>query len=150
MWVLELALDIKWGLLFVLWLSLPCQGPGVFPSCWSRSLQICLFLRCISELWCEVDDRIGVLPLGEEPLSIPLPEVFTSECALLYHLSPIVWAHKVHIVGTALSPISTLGMPAIGPGIPKALFSQGHQCKVTEVRSQDCSSHSPGPAVGAM
>ena len=118
LWVLELALDIKWGLLFVLWLSLPCQGPGVFPSCWSRSLQICLFLRCISELWCEVDDRIGVLPLGEEPLSIPLPEVFTSECALLYHLSPIVWAHKVHYCWHCPQPHFNLGNASNWPWYP--------------------------------
>lgn len=32
------------------------------------------------ELWCEVG-RIGASPPGEEPLSIPLPELSTGECS---------------------------------------------------------------------
>ena len=51
--------------------------------------------RSVSELQSEVGG-IGAFLQGEEPLSIPLPELFTSECALLCHLSPIVWAHKVY------------------------------------------------------
>lgn len=49
----------------------------------------CLFLSCVPELRCEVG-RVGVLPLGEEPLGIPPLKLFTDECALLSHLSPIV------------------------------------------------------------
>ena len=35
------VMDIEWGLLFALWLSLPCQGQGLLPSCWSGSPQVC-------------------------------------------------------------------------------------------------------------
>ena len=41
-------------------------------------------------------------------------------------------------------------MLAIGPTDSQALFSPGHQARSTEVRSQDCNSHAPGPTVGAM
>ena len=36
-------------------------------------------------------------------------------------------------------------MLAVGLGVSQELFSQGHQCRYTEVRSQDCSSCMPGP-----
>ena len=39
LWCPEPALDTEQGLLFALWLSLPCQGQGLFPVCWSRSPQ---------------------------------------------------------------------------------------------------------------
>ena len=48
----------------------------------------------VSELWCEVGG-IEVLPLGEEPLNIPLLELATGECALWCHLKHLVHAHKV-------------------------------------------------------
>ena len=57
---------------------------------------------------------------------------------------------KYTVVDTALGPTSTLGMLAVVPGVSQKLFPQGHQCRSTEVRSQDCSSRAPGPAVGAM
>ena len=34
------ALYVEQGLLFALWLSHPCQGQSLFPSCWGRSPQI--------------------------------------------------------------------------------------------------------------
>ena len=37
-----------------------------------------------------------MLPLGEQPMNIHPPELFTGECALLCHLSAVVQAHKVH------------------------------------------------------
>ena len=40
LWWLEPALNFEWGLLFALWLSQPCQGQGLLPSCWSRRPQI--------------------------------------------------------------------------------------------------------------
>ena len=43
------------------------------------------FLSRVSELQYEIG-RIGVYPLGKEPLGIPLPEMFPSECVLLCHL----------------------------------------------------------------
>ena len=54
------------------------------------------------------------------------------------------------VVNTVLGPILTEGMLAIGLGDYQALFSPGHQCRSSEVRSQDCSSRAPGPTVGAM
>ena len=54
------------------------------------------------------------------------------------------------VVGTVLGPTLTVGTPAIGPGDSQALFSPGHQCRSTEVSSQDCSSCAPGPTVGAV
>ena len=41
-----------------------------------------------------------------------------------------------------------MGMLAIGPGVSKALFSLGLQCRSTKVRSQDCSHRAPAPAGG--
>lgn len=96
----------------------------MLPRCWSRSP------RSISELQCENE----ALPLGEKPLCIPSLELFPGEHALLCHLSPIVQAHRYTNIGTALSPTSTVGMTAIGPGVSQVLFSQGHQCRSTKVR----------------
>ncbi|XP_007469854.1 PREDICTED: disintegrin and metalloproteinase domain-containing protein 5-like, partial [Lipotes vexillifer] len=53
------------------------------------------------------------------------------------------------VVGTALGPTLTVGVPAVGPGVSRTLFSPGHQSRSTEVRPQDCSNHGSGPAVGA-
>ena len=49
---------------------------------------------------------------------------------------------KYTTVGTAT--------PADGPAVSQALFSPGHHHRYNEVRSQDCSSHALGPAMGAM
>ena len=38
----------------------------------------------------------GALPLGEEPLSIPLQELSTRKCTLWCRLSLVLCAHKVH------------------------------------------------------
>ena len=39
-------------------------------------------------------------------------------------------------------------MLAVGPDVSQALFSPGHLCRFTEVRSLDCSNHALGPALG--
>ena len=57
---------------------------------------------------------------------------------------------KYIVVDTALGPTLTVGMPEIGPGDSQVLFSPSYQCRSTEVRSQDCSSHAPGSTVGSM
>ena len=41
-------------------------------------------------------------------------------------MSPIVGDQK-STVGTALGPTSTMGMPAVNPGVSQVLFSQGLQ-----------------------
>ena len=107
-----------------------------------------MFLSCVSDLRCEVG-RIS-LPPGEKPLSIPPLEEFTCDCALLCHLPPTVRAHRVHCCWPCSRPLLTVGMLAVGPGVSKALFSPGHQCRSTEVRCQDCNSHAHGVAVGPM
>ena len=63
---------------------------------------------------------------------------------LLYELS------ESTAVGTAVGPTLTVDMPAFGLDDSQALFSPGHQCRSTKVRSQDCSIHAPGPSVGAI
>lgn len=57
---------------------------------------------------------------------------------------------KYTAVGTALDPTLTIYVLVIGPGVSQALFSPGHQCRSTEVRTQGCSIHAPGPAMGAV
>ena len=87
-------------------------------------------LRSVSDVWCEIGG-IGALPLREEPLSVPLPELSTVKCAPWCHLKPIVKAHKVYCWWHALGPTSTLGMQAVVPGVPQALCLQSHQRKST-------------------
>lgn len=57
---------------------------------------------------------------------------------------------KYTAVGTALDPTLTIYVLVIGPGVSQALFSLVHQCKSTEVRTQDCNIHAPGPTTGFM
>ena len=83
-------------------------------------------------------------------MSIPPLELCTCECAVLCSLCLLCRLTKYTVADTALGPILTVDMPTIGPGDSQALFSAGHQCRSTEVRSQDCSSCAPGPAVGTM
>lgn len=52
-------------------------------------------------------------------------------------------------IGTALVPILTVCMLAIGLDVSQALLSPGHQNRFTEVRSQDCSNHRSGLTMGA-
>ena len=63
---------------------------------------------------------------------------------------PLCRLTKYTVVDIALGPTLTVGMLAVGPGDSQALFSPGHWRRSTEVRSQDCSSNEPGPAVGAV
>ena len=67
-----------------------------------------------------------------------------------------LWCHlsvcrivKCTVVGTTLGPASAMGMSAVSPGVPQALFSQNHQCRSTEFGSQVHSCCAPGPAMGA-
>lgn len=61
-----------------------------------------MFLGCDSDLWCEVS-LIGVLPLGERPLSILL-QLFTRECARLCPLSPCVGSQSPLLLALFLMP----------------------------------------------
>lgn len=106
-----------------------------------------MFLRCDSELWCRIGGT-GALP-RECSLRASL-ELLTCACALSCHLSPMCGLTGYTVVGTALSPVVTLGRPVVGPGVSQALFSPGHQHRFTEGGSQHCGSHAPGPAVVAM
>ena len=74
-------------------------------------------------------------------------ELFTCECILLCHFSPIVLTNYT-VTGTALSPTLTVSMLAVGLDVSQALFSLGQLCRFTEVRSLDCSNRAPGPTVG--
>ena len=81
----------------------------------------------------------------ERSQSISLLELFTSECALLCCLPLIALIHKAHHCWPHLN----LRMPVVGLGVPQLLFSQVYQHGSTEAMSWDCSSHAPGPTVGA-
>ena len=65
-------------------------------------------------------DWIGVLPLGEGLVSIPLPELFTGECTE----SPVTRcvSSEYTVAGTALSSASTVGIPVISSDAPQAVF----------------------------
>ena len=39
-WCPEPVLDAGQGLLFAVWLSLPCQGQDLLPSCWVEALRV--------------------------------------------------------------------------------------------------------------
>ena len=69
-------------------------------------------------------------------------------CGVTWHL--LCRFTKYTVVSIALGSSSTMGMMAVGPGLPRALFSQGRQYRSTEVGSQDCSSCASGPGVRAM
>ena len=59
----------------------------------------------------------------------------TALCGVACH--PLCWLTKYTVVGTALGPPSTIGMPAISPCVPQALCSESHQHMSTEVRPWD-------------
>ena len=89
---------------------------------------------------------IGAHPLGEKALSIAPLRMFTSVCAVCVsftHCVTLMWP----CVGTALGPTLTLCMLAHGPGVSQMLFSEGHQHRSSEVRSQDGIHHGAGPTV---
>lgn len=76
-------------------------------------------------------------------------ELLTCGCTLLDYLPPIAPALQDYTVaGTALSPILTVDIPAIGP-VSQEIFATCHQRKFTEVMFQDCSCPGNGLAVGA-
>lgn len=110
--------------------NLPCMlsSASSFP-CGCHSLirgRICTLLVGVgtphlSELHCEVGG-IAVLPLGEEPPTIPPLELSVRDCALLCHWSPIAQGHTVHCFNTALSPTSTMEKLTICSSVLQALF----------------------------
>ena len=77
---------------------------------------------------------------GRRARAVPRVSVL---CCVTWHL--LCHLTKYTVASTALGPISTLGMPATGPGVPQALFPQEHQCRSTRVRSWDHIRHSSGP-----
>lgn len=105
--------------------------------------------RSISELQCEVvgiGASRGEKPVGNSPQKLP-----TKKCHLLCHLPPIFGLTKYIAVGTALDPTSTVRICAIGPVSLRHYVHKSTRAdapgRPTEVRYQDCSSHTPGPAV---
>lgn len=69
-------------------------------------------------------------------------------CCVTFH--PLCRLTNYTIVGTVLGPALTVSMPATGLAVSQALFSPCHQHRSTEARSQDCSNHAAGPAVGTL
>ena len=74
------------------------------------------------------------------PVSVLCCVPFLSLCGLT----------KYTVAGTAFGPTLTVCMLAIDPVDSQVLFAPGHQCRYTEVRSQDCSRHAPGHSVGTV
>ena len=71
---------------------------------------------------------------------------FCRRCSVTF--SSLCWLTEYTVFGTALDPTLTMCMSVIDPGISWALFSLGHQCRSSEVRTRHCSIHAPGPTVG--
>ena len=92
----------------------------------------------------------GELPLGEKPLSIPPLEPFSCACSLLCPLSSVVWTHRIPCCWHCSRSHLNCGYAHSWPRDSEVLFSPGHWCTSTEVRSQDCSDCVPEPAVGAV
>lgn len=90
------------------------------------------------------------LSLGEEQMNISSPEIspLSVLCCVTFH--PFCKLTRDIFVGTALSTISIMGMLAVGPGASQGLFSQGYQCKSTEIRPQDCSIYELRPTLAGM
>ena len=154
LWWPEPALDIEQGLSFALWLSLPCQGQGLFPNCWSRGPQICflaVFLICVVRY-------VGLDHSHWEGSHWVFPFWNCSHVSVLHcvHFHPMCGCTNYTVVGTAFSLTLTMCMPAIVLVDSQALLSPGYWHRSTEVRSQDCSSHRlqlmlwPGPTPMCM
>ena len=125
----------------------PVRGRGLFLIIRAESL---IF---VSELhfWVLVlgwQDRSGPTGRGTRVFLHRSCSLVSVLCCVTFHL--LCGLTKYTIVGTALDPTSTVRMSAIGCSIPQALFSQDHQCRSIEDRSQDLSSRLPGPSVGVM
>ena len=125
----------------------PVRSRGLFLIIGAESLMF------VSELhfWVLVlgwQDRSGPTGWGTRVFLHRSYSLVSVLCCVTFHL--LCGLTKYTIVGTALDPTSTVRMSAIGPSVPQALFSQGHQCRSTEDRSQDLSSRLPGPSVGVL
>ena len=110
-------------------------------------------LRSVSELWCEIGG-IEMLLLGEKPLSIPLQELSTEKCPLWCHLSPTMWAHKIHCCWHCPQPWLNHGNSDNWPWCPSGSMllkplAQIHWHSTVEVRHRDCCSCAPGTTMGA-
>lgn len=116
------------------WCAVPPLRSGCHCPIWGRVSSLVFGVeapRSVSELcfWAVVweVDRIGVLPLWEEPLSIPLSELFTNKSALLCHLSSTVWAHEVNCCWYWLNPlVQSWEWQQLALASLQVLFSQDH------------------------
>ena len=102
-----------------------------------------MIFGCVCDLWYNIGG-IEALLLGEKPLNILPLELFPCQCVLLCPFCQLCGLTKYTLVGAALSPTLTVDMTSVGPSDPQVFFSPGHICTSAEVRSQDCSSCTPG------
>ena len=103
-----------------------------------------MFLIC-NVGWAELEHSYW----NNNPLNIPPLEPFICEYTLQCSLFVLCKLTKYTVVGIALSLILPVGMPEFGPSDSQVLFSPGHWHRSTEIRTQDFSSHEPGPAIEA-
>ena len=111
-----------------LWLSLPWQGHGLLPICWSRGPQI----RFLPVFWSVVSGRWDwSTPTGREATEYSSSGAahLGVLCCVTFH--PLCELSDYTVVGTALGHTLTVGMPAVGPAVSQLLFSPGHQHRST-------------------
>ena len=94
----------------------------------------------VSELQCGIG-RTGALPLGEEPLSIPLQRLSNSKSTVWCCLSPFVWAHSIQCCWHCHQPHLSHGSASNWPRCPSGTVLrkppvQIHRHRSTEVRYQ--------------
>lgn len=90
-WWLKPALDIKWGLLFVWWFSLPCKD-GICSIAVGVGAP-----QCVSELcfWSSVQvRRVCSIPTGWGPIWLFLHCIYSPWVCSLCQFFHVVWVHS--------------------------------------------------------
>ena len=120
LWWPQPALAIKWDLLFVPWLSLPCQGQDLLFSCLSRSSQI--------SFWAVVWGRWDwSTPAGRRATEYSSARALHLSALCVVTCHPFCGLTQYTVFHTALSPASPLEIQAISPGVPSTLCSQTYR-----------------------
>ena len=143
LWQQEPTLDIEQGICSVVVTSL---------SKWGLLLEQRppdLFLSYISDLRCEAG-RIGALPLGEKPLSVPPRELFTCGHPLLCSLSPTVQAHKLHCCWHCSQPHFKCGYAGNWPRYLSGIVSPRPPVQIYCSQAPGLSNHGTGLNVGTL
>lgn len=60
-WCLEPVLDAGQGLLFAVWLSLPCRGQDLLPSCWIEALRVRFYQALLPLSACPAPEEVTAM-----------------------------------------------------------------------------------------